>query len=138
VLTRLDAIDGIESSSALLADDGKRMVQIRIRKGVKVSKVVEEVQSVLRAEVQDKTPVQLEAKSADAAGPKQDWLTIGQLNAVATMEESSSRRFDMGYLLLALAVFLALGAFLFWLLRRQRAARQRSEVRLHSPDFRIV
>jgi hypothetical protein len=129
VLTRLNAIDGVESSSALLANHGNRMVQIRIRPGARLTKVVEEVRRALRAEVQNETPVPLEGKSADAFGRKQDWLTIRQLNALA-MEESSSRRFGKGYLLLALSVLIVLCAFLFWLLRRQRTVRQRSEVRL--------
>jgi hypothetical protein len=130
VLTRLNAIDGVESSSALLANDGNRMVQIRIRPGARVTKVVEEVRRALRAEVPNETPVQLEGKSADAFGLKQDWLTLSQLNALAAEEESSSPRFDKGYLLLALTVLIAFCAFLFWLLRHQRSVRQRSEVRL--------
>lgn len=138
MLTRLNAIDGVESSSALLANDGSRMVQIRFRPGAKVTKVAEEVRSVLRAEVSDKTPAQLQGKSADAVNLKQDWLTISQLNTIAATEESSSPRFDKGYWLLALTVFIALCAFLFWLLRRQRIARQRSELRLDSPDLPIA
>ena len=134
MLTRLDAIDGVASSSALLANDGKRLVQIRIRPGAKESQVVEEVQKALRAEVQHETPAQLESKSADAAGPEQDWRTISQLNALAATEESSSRPFDQGHWLLALALLIALVAFLFWLLRRQRAVRQGSKVRLDLPE----
>jgi hypothetical protein len=129
VLTQLNAIDGVQSSSALLANDGNRMVQIRLRPGAKGTKVVEEVRRALRAEVPNETPVPLEGKSADAFGLKQDWLTISQLNALA-MEESSSRWFDKGYWLLALTVLIALCAFLFWLRRRQRSVHQRSEVRL--------
>jgi hypothetical protein len=110
------------------------MVQIRIRPGVKETEVVEKVRSLLRAEFQHETPAQLERKSADAVGLKRDWLTISQLNALAAREESSWRRFDQGYLLLALTVFIALGAFLLWLLRRQRTARQRSDIRLDSPQ----
>ena len=90
MLTRLNAIDGVASSFALLADDGKRMVQIRIRPGVKATKVVEEVQRTLRAEVpQHETPVQLEGKSAAVFGAKQEWLTIGQLKEIVATEESS-------------------------------------------------
>jgi hypothetical protein len=136
VLTRLDAIDGVENSFALLADDGNRMVQITIRPGAKVTKVVEEVRRALRAEVQERTPVQLENKPVDALGPKQNWLTIGQLQALAT-EESSPQRFDMRYSLLALTMFFALCAFLYWLLRR-RSARQRSAIRLNAPHLPIV
>jgi hypothetical protein len=120
VLTRLDGIDGVESALALLANDGSRKIQIKIREGANVSKVVQEVQKVLRAEVPEKTPVQVESKSVEASGLNQDWLTIGQLNTLA-MEESSSRRFDVGYWSLALALFIALCAFLFWLFRRKRA-----------------
>jgi hypothetical protein len=130
VLTRLNAIAGVQSSFALLADDGNRLVQIRIRPGAKAAKVVEEVQRALRAEVQNATPVQLESKPAEAFGPKQDWLTLNQLNTLAAMEEASSQGFDKDYLLLALMVLLALCAFLFWLLRRQRSVRQSSEVQL--------
>ena len=129
VLTRLNAIAGVQSSSALLAIDGNRMIQIKIRPGAKATQVLEEVRKALRAEVQNATPVQLEGKSAGALAPKQDWLTINQLNALA-MEENSSPGFDRGYWLLALAVLIALCAFLFWLVRRQRSDRQRSEVRL--------
>ncbi len=105
------------------------MIQIKIRPGAKATQVLEEVRKALRAEVQNATPVQLEGKSAGALAPKQDWLTINQLNALA-MEENSSPGFDRGYWLLALAVLIALCAFLFWLVRRQRSDRQRSEVRL--------
>jgi hypothetical protein len=134
VLTRLNAIDGVQSSSALLANDGKRLVQIRLRPGAKETKVVEEVQRALRAEIQQDTAVKLEGKSADAAGREQDWRTIGQLNALASLEDSSARRFDKGAWLLALPVFSALGAFLVWLLRRQRPVRPSSEVRLDLPE----
>jgi hypothetical protein len=135
VLTRLDVIDGIESSVALLANDGKRMVQIRMRPGAKVTRVVEEVQRALRAAIQEKTPVQLEDKAADALGPNQDWLTIGQLKELAATEASSSRK---GYWLLALVVLAALGAFLIWRRRRQKSVRQRSGVRLNSRGLRIA
>lgn len=120
MLTRLNEIDGVASSSALLADNGNRMVQIRIRPGANATKVVEAIRSALRAEIPDKTPALLQDKSAYAVGRKQNWLTIGQLNAIAAREESSPQRSDKGYWLLALTVFLALCAFLFWLLRRQR------------------
>ncbi len=124
MLTQLNGIDGVTSSSALLADNGNRIVQIRIQPGRQATKVLEKARSVLRAEIPDKTPVQLETKSVAAVGLKQDWLTIGQLNELTTMEESSPPRFDKSYWLLALAVFLALGAFLYWLLRRKRTVRQ--------------
>jgi hypothetical protein len=138
VLTRLDGIDGIESSTALLANDGKRMVQIRIRPGVKEIKIIEEVRRTLLAEVPDKTPVPLEFKSAGPFVQKQDWLTIGQLKELAAMEENSSLRSYMGYWLLALAGLVALGAFLIWLRRRQKGLRQRSGVRLNSLHRPIV
>jgi hypothetical protein len=128
VLTRLNAVAGVQSSSALLANDGKRMIQIKIRPGAKVTQVLEEVRKTLRAEVQKETPVQVEGKSAEAFGPKQDWLTISQLNELA-MEESSSPQFDMGYLFLALLVLIALCAFLLWSLRRRRSEQQQTEVR---------
>ncbi len=134
MLTRLNAIDGVQSSSALLANDGKRLVQIRLRPGVKETQVVEAVQKVLRAEVQQETPAQLESKSAAAAGREQDWRTINQLNALAAVEESSPRPFDKGYWLLALPVLIALGALLCWLLRRQRAVSQKSGARLDLSD----
>ena len=118
MLTRLNAIDGVQSSSALLANDGKRLVQISMRPGVKETQVIEAVQSALRAEVPHEAPAKLVSKSADAVGREQDWQTIGQLNTLAAVEESSSRSFDRGYWLLALAGIFALSAFLFWLLRR--------------------
>lgn len=127
MLTRLNQIDGIESSSALLAEDGNRIIQVRVRKGAQASQVVEKVRSALRAEVQDQTPVQLEGKSADAVGKKQDWLTVSQLTAIAAKEESSPQRFETGYWLLALLVFLALFAFLYRLLCRKRNVRQRND-----------
>lgn len=127
MLTRLNQIDGIESSSALLAEDGNRIIQVRVRKGAKATQVVDKVQSILREEVHDQTPVQLEGKSADAVGQKQDWLTVSQLSAIAASEGSSSRRFAQGNWWLVLAVVLALCAFLFWLLRRKRNIRQRNE-----------
>jgi hypothetical protein len=130
VLTRLNAIAGVQSSSALLADDGNRMVQIRIQPGAKAAKVVEEVQRALRAEVPSAAPVQLQGKSAGEFRAQQDWLTINQLTALAAMEDRSPQGFDLDYLLLALIVLIALCAFFFWLLRRRRNARQRSEVRL--------
>jgi hypothetical protein len=133
VLTRLSEIDGVQSSSALLADDGKRLVQVSLRPGTKETKVVEEVQRALRAAVQHETPTQLQGKSAVAVGLKQDWLTISQLNTLAAMDESSSRRFDTGYLLLAFTAFLALGVVILWLLRRRRSVRQGSGVRLDPP-----
>ncbi len=129
VLTRLNAISGIQSSAALLANDGKRMIQIKIRPGAKATQVLQEVQKALRAEVQKETPVQVEGKSAEALGPKQDWLSISQLNELAR-EESSSPQFDMRYWLLALIVLIALCVFLFWLVRRQKSVRQSSELRL--------
>lgn len=135
MLTRLSEIDGIQSSSALLANDGNRLVQIRIRPGAKETKVVEEVRKALRAEVQHKTPTQLQGKAADAVGRKQDWLTISQLNTLAATEESSAPRFDQGHWLLAVAVLIALAAFLLWLHRRRRTVRQRSAVRLDSPKL---
>jgi LPXTG-motif cell wall-anchored protein len=138
VLTRLNGIDGVESSSALLADDGSRMVQITIRRGAKVTKVVAEVQKALRAEVPDKTPVPLESKSVKASGLNQDWLTVGQLNTLAAMKEISSPESDNGYWLLGLAGVLALGAFFFWFLRRKRTARQRSKAHLGSPVLPIA
>lgn len=134
MLTRLNAIDGVQSSSALLANDGKRLVQISIRPGVKETQVVEEVQRALRAEVPHETPARLESKSVDAVGREQDWQTISQLNTLAATEESSSRSFDQGYWLLALAVIIALGASLFWLLRRQRRVRPGSEGWLNLPE----
>jgi len=133
VLTRLNAIDGVQSSSALLANDGKRLVQISVRPGAKETRVVEEVQKALRAEVHHETPTQLRGKSADTAGQEQDWLTISQLNSLAAMEETSSQRLDKRYLLLAITVVTALGAFVSWLLRRQRSVRHRGEIRLDSP-----
>jgi hypothetical protein len=133
VLTRLNAIDGVQSSSALLPNDGKRLVQIRIRRGAKETKVVEEVQKTLRAEIHHETPTQLQGKSADAVGRTQDWLTINQLNSLAATEETSSPQLDKGYLLLAVTVLLALGAFFSWFLRWQRGVRQGGDVRLGSP-----
>jgi hypothetical protein len=129
VLTRLNGLDGVVSSSALLADDGRRMVQITIRPGANLTSVTQKVQSVLRAKVQSETPSLLESKSADAVQLKPDWLTLDQLNTIVATEEASSRRFDWGYWLLGLTVFVALGAFLVWFLRRSRSVRQRSEVR---------
>ncbi len=105
------------------------MIQVRIRPGAQATKVVEEVQKALRAEVPNQTPVQLEARTVATLGPKQEWLTISQLNALAAMEESSPGQFDKGYLLFALAGLIALGVFLFWLLRRHRSNQQQSEVR---------
>lgn len=128
VLTRLNAIAGVQSSSALLANDGKRMIQIKIRPGAKAAQVLQEVQKALRAEVQKETPVQVEGKSAEAFGPKQDWLTINQLNELAR-EESSSSQFDMQYVLLALLFLIALCTFLLWPLRRRRSEQQQREVR---------
>ncbi len=128
VLTRVNAISGVASSSALLANDGKRMIQIKIRPGAKVSQVLEEVQKALRAEVQKETPMQVQGKSAEEFGPKQDWLTVSQLNELAT-EESSSPQFDMGYLFLALFVLIALCTFLLWPLRRRRSEQQQTTVR---------
>ncbi len=101
---------------------------------MKETQVVEAVQKVLRAEVQQETPAQLESKSAAAAGREQDWRTINQLNALAAVEESSPRPFDKGYWLLALPVLIALGALLCWLLRRQRAVSQKSGARLDLSD----
>ncbi|HZU34964.1 MAG TPA: hypothetical protein VFA18_03595 [Gemmataceae bacterium] len=118
MLTRLNAIDGVQSSSALLANDGNRIVQITIRPGANASSVIEKVQTVLHAEVPNGSPVRL-GKSV-ALGQKQDWLTIGQLNALAALDESPSRPFHMGYWLLALTVLIALAAFGFWLLRHHR------------------
>jgi hypothetical protein len=117
VLTRLNGIGGVASSSALLAN---------------VTKVVEEARSALRTEVPERTPALLDGKAAHAMGWKQDWRTIGQLNTIVEKEESSPQPSDKGYLWLALLMFLAVCAFLVWLLRRQRSARVRSEVRLGS------
>jgi hypothetical protein len=135
VLTQLNGIDGIQGSSALFEDDGRRLVQIEVRPGATVPNVVEKVRSVLRAEVRSDTPSQLEGKSAEGLERKPDWLTLGQLNTIATTEEGSSRRFDIGYWLLALGVFGVLGISLLWLLRRKRSVRRRSKVRLASPDL---
>lgn len=122
MLTRLNAIDGVAGSSALLAKDGNRMVQISIKKTANTSKVVEEIQKALRAEVHEETPVQVEGKSVEALGQERDWLTVGQLNEQAR-EASPSRRFAKELWWLALAGFVAVGAFLVWLLRRQKSPR---------------
>lgn len=129
VLTRLDAIAGVESSSALLADDGKRMIQIRMRSGANATQVLEEIQRTLRAEVPTETPVRLQGNAAAEFGPQQEWLTLAQLNALAE-EESPPQQSDKVYWLLVFLVVLALCAFLFWLVRRQRHAHARSEIRL--------
>ena len=122
MLTRLNAIDGVAGSSALLAKDGNRMVQIDIKKTANMSKVVEEVQKALRVEVHEETPVQVEGKSVEAVEQAHDWLTVGQLNEQAR-EARPSRRFAKELWLLALAGLVALGASLVWLLRRQKNAR---------------
>lgn len=124
MLTQLNGIDGVASSAALLADNGNRMVQIQIHPGKQATKVLEQVRSALRAEVPDKTPVQVATRSVAVIGRKQDWLTLGQLNELAATAESAPPPFDKSYWLLALPVFLALGAFLYWLLRRKRTVRQ--------------
>jgi hypothetical protein len=120
VLTQLNAIAGVQSSSALLADNGNRMVRIMIRPGANANHVMEEVQRTLRAAVPNQTPARVKDKSAAALGPQQAWLTTSQLNALATIEESPPRQSHLGYWLLALSVLIALGVFLCWRLRHQR------------------
>jgi hypothetical protein len=134
VLARLNQIDGVQSSSASLGNEGGALVLVSVRPGADAAKIAEEVQHVLRAEVKERPTVQLGERAAASAVQEKEWLDSGQLAEVAATEMPGSER-RMPALLAALllgCVVVGLG-LLRWRYRGRGAAIEKSATAVGSP-----
>jgi hypothetical protein len=90
VLARLNAIDGVESSSASVGNPEGSLVRVSLRPGANPGKIAAEVQRVLREAVRERSPVALPHPAATAALQQKEWLDPKQLADLADTELSTS------------------------------------------------
>ena len=123
MLARLNAIDGVESSSASVGNPGGALVRVSVRPGADPAKIAAEVQRVLSEAVKDRSPAPLTSQAAAAALQQKEWLDPKQLADLAATDLSTSEG-RAPVLLVALlvgAMVLVLGLFGWRHLRRRQA-----------------
>jgi hypothetical protein len=124
VLARLNAIDGVESSTASVGNPEGSLVRVSLRPGANLAKIATEVQRVLSEAVRDRSPVALTHPAAAVALKQKEWLDPKQLTdlAVADLGTSDSRAQALLLTVLLGAVVVVLGLFGWGLSRRRRAS----------------
>jgi hypothetical protein len=122
VLARLNAIDGVESSSASIGNPEGSLVRVSLRPGANPAKIATEVQRILSEAVRDRSPVALTHPAATAALQQKEWLDPKQLADLADTELSTSD--DRAPILIAAlflgALLVVLGLFGWRYLRHRR------------------
>ena len=86
MLARLNAIDGVESSSASVGNPEGSLVRVSLRPGANPAKIATEVQRVLSEVVRDRSPLALTHPAATAALQQKEWLDPKQLADLADTE----------------------------------------------------
>jgi hypothetical protein len=115
VLARLNQIDGVESTNAILGIEGGALVRVNLRPGADPAKVAKQVQRDLREQVPERTLEPVGAQTATAALQRNEWLDSGRLADIAAREMGPSERRTS--ILLAL-VFVVISVGLYLLGRR--------------------
>jgi hypothetical protein len=121
VLARLNAIDGVESSTASVGNPEGSLVRVSLRPGANSAKIAVEVQRVLSEAVRDRSPVRLTSSTTTAALQQKEWLDPKQLADLAGTELGTSENRTPVLLVVAVllgAVVVVLGFFGWRQLRR--------------------
>lgn len=132
MLARLNAIDGVQNSSASVGNPEGTLVRVSLRPGANSAKIAAEVQRVLTEAVRDRSPVSL-TRPADAAALQQkEWLDPQQLADLAATDVGASEGRAPVWLvaLLVGALGVVLGLFGWRHLRRRHAGCSRPRPRL--------
>jgi hypothetical protein len=124
VLARLNAIVGVQSSSASVGNPEGSLVRVSLQPGANPAKIAAEVQRVLSEVVRDRSPVALTHPAATAALQQKEWLDPKQLADLADTELSTSKdRAPVWIAALFLgALMVVLGLFGWRHLRRRQHA----------------
>jgi hypothetical protein len=124
VLARLNAIVGVERSSASVGNPEGSFVRVSLRPGANRAKIAAEVQRVLSEAVRDRSPVPLPQPTATAALQQKEWLDPKQLADLRDTELSAPH--DRALLWIAAlflgALLVVLGLFGWRHLRRRQHA----------------
>jgi hypothetical protein len=121
VLARLNAIDGVQSSSASVGNPEGGLVRVSLRPGANPAKTATEVQRVLSEVVRDRSPVALTQPAATAAVQQKEWLDPKQLaNLAATELRTSDDPAPVWIAALLLGALLVVLGFFGWRHLRRR------------------
>ena len=122
VLAQVNQLAGVAAS---YSSESGGLVRVTLRRGANAAFVAAEVQRLLRAHVNDRTPVQLGPPDAAAQVTANQWRDAGRVSALAAIEEAKSEEPAAGrWLLLALACLA--GALVLLGCWRRRCAAARS------------
>jgi hypothetical protein len=133
VLARLNAIDGVQSSTASVGNPEGSLVRVSLRPGANSAKIAAEVQRVLSEAVRDRSPVRLTSSTTTAALQQKEWLDPKQLADLADTELGTSDNRTPLLLVVAVlfgAMVVVLGLFGWRQLRRRRTSASGSPPRL--------
>jgi hypothetical protein len=123
-LAQTDEIDGVQSSSS---NRSGRLLKLALKPGADPAKVVQEVERVLIAQLEDRVPVPLAGEVAVAAAEGQEWWDHSQVAEVVAAAEIPPpvRQPAMALLLLLLWWLIVALGLCWWQRRRMLAAARR-------------